>query len=123
MNRIVLDTNVLWNPEAMSALLARPLEVVLPSIVLAERVRQIRARDQDVDLFLDRVRMLGWKVEPLGREEALRYTGALIEQDVWNAHSRDAFIAGHVRPGDSLWTANVKDFVRIGVPAEQIQRV
>lgn len=123
MNRIVLDTNVLWSVDALNTLMGMPLEVVVPSIVLAERVRQIRARGQDVGIFLERIRLLDWTIEALGREQALRYSTEITQDDKWRALARDAFIAGHVRQGDVLWTSNVKDFVAIGVPERQIQRV
>lgn len=121
--KIVLDTNVFWNPKALQELSNRTEDVVVPAVVVAERARQLRRdRDRDAKAFVRQLEDMDFIIEPMGPSEAIRYTEHLADK-AWKKHARDALIAGHVGPTDELWTSNVKDFVEVGVPESQIRKV
>lgn len=118
--RIVLDTGALWKRETFLRLLNDRREAVLPAAAYAERVRQL-LRDgraaAELDALLDGARI---RVEPMGREEATAFVHRLLDDAAWRRRSFDALIAGHVGPGDELWTTNARDFALLGVPREKI---
>lgn len=95
------------------------VDLVLPSVAYAERVRQLARDGKDVarfDRFLDELEIA---VEPFDRAE----TGVakLVTDDArWARRKLDALIAGHVREGDILWTTDVADFLALDVPPDQV---
>lgn len=112
---IVLDTSALYYPRALRALRGRAQAIIVPALVLAERARQLhRDRGLDPQDFLAGLLRHGFIVEPSGPSEVLRYA-PFLDDTAWRRHSADALIAGHVRDGDELWTANPKDFRALGV--------
>lgn len=119
--RAVLDTGVFYRRELLEGFLASEIEVVVPAVAYAERVRQLRRDGRDVEEF-DRALARGnFVVEPFGGEEALRIP-ALRDRE-WGEHARDAMIAAHVREGDLLWTTNPRDFLAIGLKPSQVRGV
>ena len=118
--RIVLDTGVFYRREALEALAHVQEDVVVPVVALAERLRQLRRDGGDVDAFRRTLRRARFEVEALDETAALRYAIGLDVDAEWRRLSHDAFIAGHLREDDVLWTTNPKDFQAMGVPAAQI---
>jgi predicted nucleic acid-binding protein len=116
---IVIDTNVLWHPEVLDLL--EDEDVVVPSLVVLERCRQLRARGRDPVELLRNLDRLGWRVEPHDAEHALRSALlAPLDDKAWLKLARDAIIAGHVGPADVLWTFNAKDFRALGMAKERV---
>jgi len=120
MGRIVVDTNVLWDAGALLRLQESGRPLVLPAVAFAERARQFKARGWSLQSLWKILEKVGLVVEPLGPVEAVRFAMDLQDNQHWARLSRDAFIAGHVGPGDTLWTRDVEDFVAVGVPRGQI---
>ncbi len=118
--RIVLDTNVFFHPPALDQIGGIPHDAVVPAVAYAERVRQLARRGVTVEEFDAYLRGNDLVVEPLGPEEASRHPPRIHDDAVWARVARDALIAGHVRDGDVLWTANVRDFLDVGVPEAQV---
>lgn len=121
--RIVVDTGVFFRPAALRRLAEVPYLVVVPAVAFAERVRQLAKKGvaaEDFHALLDR---LGFHVEPFGAEEALRVAPHVKDDAEWRRLARDALIAGHLRAGDLLWTTDPEDFLRLGVPKEQVLAV
>lgn len=118
--RVVLDTSALFYPRAIEAL-DPSWPVFVPSVVFLERSRQLaregRMRPAEYAAVL---RANGWQVEAFGVEEALRAPAPRLGDKDWKRLSRDAMIAGHVRPGDELWTANPRDFRFLGLEASRV---
>ncbi|SRR5581483_2332062 len=116
---VVIDTNVLWHPEVLDLL--EDEDVVVPALVFLERSRQLRQRGRDPDDLLRNLERLGWRVEPFDVEHAYRSAlRAPLDDKAWIKLARDAIIAGHVGPGDVLWTFNAKDFRALGVAKERV---
>lgn len=120
--RIIIDSGVLWRPEVMRNLKDRGLNLVLPAVAYAERLRQLSQRRQDVRRFHQGLEIARITVEPFGEEEARRVCPRVPEED-WPRLARDAMIAGHVRRGDVLITTNPADFTKLGLGADQIQAI
>lgn len=121
--RIVVDTGVFFRPAALRVLSDMPNPVVVPAVAFAERARQVALRGVPADALLDLLDRLDFDVEPFGPEEAQRFAPLLTDEARWRAHARDAMVAGHLRPGDLLWTTEPRDFLDLGVPAEQVVAV
>lgn len=119
--RIILDTGVFFRPDALESFRAIEIDVVVPSVVLAERRRQLAnaARDpREIDRILARGE---FDTEPFGTGEACNMM--ILDDDAWERRARDAMIAAHVRDGDVLWTTNPKDFLTLGLRPEQVHAV
>ena len=121
--RIIVDTGVLWHKDAVEALVESGEALILPAVVFMERAGQVARHGWDTAVFADRLRDTGFEIEPFGEAEAVRFAVHIGEADRWKRLSRDAMIAGHVRPGDRLWTTNAKDFLEIGVHPAQLMVV
>lgn len=121
--RIVVDTGVLYRPAALDALADSPLDIVLPVVALAERLRQVKRDGYDVAAFRRTLARAQIEVEALDEEAATRYALDLATDAEWRKLSHDAFIAGHVRGDDELWTTNPADFEALGVPRDRIVAV
>lgn len=116
---VVIDTNVLWHPEVLDLL--EDEDVVVPSLVFLERSRQLRQRGRDPADLLHNLERLGWRIEAHDAEHAFRSALlAPLDDKAWIKLARDAIIAGHVGPGDVLWTFNAKDFLALGLAKEKI---
>lgn len=122
MARTILDTGVLWNPEAMDRARRMDGVVVLPAVAFTERARQIAQAGRTVDELWRLVRSAGLLVESFRIEHGLMLA-ARLDDVTWRRHARDALIAGHVGPGDVLWTTNPRDFAAVGLPSEQVLAV
>ncbi len=119
MERIVLDTSILWDPAVTRRAGLGQGSAILPSIALTERARQVIAAGRDVAELWAVLRANKIVVEDFGIEHGMR-RAAKLPQSVWDRHARDALIAGHVGPDDVLWTKNPKDFLKVGLAKEQI---
>lgn len=117
---IILDTGVLWRPQALDRLQGQRAPLVLPSVALAERARQYRKKGWPVDRLLQDLDDNGISIETLGPLEALRRAPSVLDDVRWQRHCRDALIAGHIGPDDMLWTTNPRDFLELGVPPDQV---
>lgn len=118
--RAILDTSALFRPAALADLARQAADMVLPAVAYAERLRQVSLRGQrkqEFDAFLVE---MGVRIEPFGPDEAARFVPGLVDGPTWERLARDAMIAGHLGPGDLLWTTNPKDFLVLGVPKDQI---
>ncbi len=119
--RTILDTNVLWDRAALERILASAEDVVVPAIVFTERARQLvregRGSAATLAALLGR---LDFAIEPFGEQEGSRYAVGMVDDERWLRLARDAMIAGHVRPGDTLLTHNVRDFLDVGVAPERV---
>lgn len=122
--RIVLDTSAFYHPKALRALAREAADIVVPAVAFTERAREI-SRDGRMtpEEFLRELRRNHMVVEPYGPEEAVRHAVRVHADARWRRVARDAMIAGHVREGDVLWTANRRDFEDIGVAPAQIRDV
>lgn len=102
--RFVLDTNALWHRPLMDALTeanssVQRHEVVVPALVLAERLRQVRAdaaKTQALETLLLDLRAV---LEPFGESEARRIPA--LDDVAWRRHARDLLVASHVH-GDRI---------------------
>jgi hypothetical protein len=117
--RVILDTGALFQPEWLRLAVEEGLELVLPVVAFAERRRQLLRDGRDVGRFEGSLAEWGVRIEPLGVEQACRYTG-VTDDDAWHELARDALVAAHVGDEDVLWTTNPKDFLRLGVPKERV---
>jgi len=109
--RLVLDTNALWSRQLVTALFEAAttgrttdgtIEVVLPAVAYAERVRQLRRDGRDVARWkADLVRM-GVSVECFCAEQADELEG--VADPTWGADGRDHLIAAHAREGGTVVT-------------------
>jgi len=118
--RHVLDTNVFYHPRALEHLATLPDDIVVPAVVVAERARQLQ-RDAAVapEAFVATLRAQDFDVEPLGVEQACAHA-PFLDDVAWQRLARDALIAGHVRPRDTLWTHDRRDFEALGIPSEAL---
>lgn len=119
MHRIVLDTGVLWAPDALERLVAQPADAILPAVAFTERARQILQAGRRVQELWDLLHRADIEVEVFRAEHGLR-VAARLDDVAWRRHARDALIAGHVGPEDVLWTRNPRDFLAVGLRPEQI---
>ena len=118
--RIIIDTNILFDPTALRALARSSLPVVLPMVAFAERARHVwRDRRTSPGNLAAAINEMGIDIEPLGMEEAARFVPFLADP-LWHRHARDALIAGHVGRHDLLWSHNRRDFEAVGVSTQQI---
>lgn len=118
--RVIIDTGVLWKPEAIRRIKEDRRAAIVPAAAYAERLRQLQRDGRsraEFDEWLDR---LALTVEPLTRERAGRVLPALVDERAWRKLGFDALVASHLEPGDELWTTNPRDFEALGVPREQI---
>jgi predicted nucleic acid-binding protein len=119
---IVLDTGIFYRPDALRNAARLEDDIVVPAVAYMERLRQL-VRDGGSRETFDRfLQSLDCAVQPFTRTEAARFA-PLVSQDAWKRLARDAMIAGHVGPEDVLWTTNARDFLAIGVPANQVLAV
>ena len=118
--RVVLDTNVLWDSGALAALARSSVNVVVPALVFAERARQYRQRGRSTRELREQLARNEFTLEDFRPEHAERYATNIVDDALWRRVSRDALIAGHLGPGDILLTANVKDFLAVGVQRDQL---
>lgn len=118
--RLIIDTGVLWRPEALRALVELPHDRILPAVAFAERAREIQAAGREPAELVTLLGRCGIQVEPFTEQHALRYAATITDEGKWRILARDALIAGHVGPEDTLWTTDPEDFKRIGVPEDQI---
>jgi predicted nucleic acid-binding protein len=121
--RIVLDTSALFYPKAIEAARASsPAALVLPTVVLLERARQLTRAGLDGPAEMAAfVESGGVELEAFGGLEAVRSARlAPVDPLRWARLSRDVMIAGHLGAGDVLWTANPRDFRELGIPAAQL---
>lgn len=116
--RIVVDTGVFYRPGALLA-----LDVIVPVVALAERLRQVKRDGFDVGAFRRTLGRAQMEVEPLDETAATRYSLDRAVDAAWRKLSHDAFIAGHVRDDDELWTTNPDDFIALGLRRDQIEAV
>lgn len=121
--RVILDTGVFYRPEAITRLAKIPDDVVVPTVVLAERIRQVERDGFNSTAFRRLLYRCQFQVEPLYEEAALRHTRHVHDDEAWNRLARDALIAGHALEDDMIWTTNPSDFLEIGVPEHQIVKV
>lgn len=124
MGRIILDTSALYFPRAIRKLPGNR-RVLVPTVVLVERARHLKSerRGSPSEFLLD-IRNQGWETEPLGDAEALLAAHrAPMDDKEWADRARDTLIAGHVRDGDVLWTADVADFLALGLPPTSLRDV
>lgn len=120
--RVILDTGAFFRPKALLELNDADAPIVVPAVAYAERLRQITQHGQAEADFEHYLAMLGCTVEAFTARQARRFIPGLARQPqrLWERLARDAMIAGHLEPGDHLWTTNGKDFFDVGVPADQI---
>jgi predicted nucleic acid-binding protein len=123
LSRIILDTSSLWRPTALAAAQADPRPVVVPAVAYTERVRQVLAagrRQEELDgaLALNQI-----EVESFTIQHGMRFAAHIHDPTTWHRLARDALIAGHVGPGDELWTTDPQDFLDLGMPPEQVVAV
>jgi predicted nucleic acid-binding protein len=117
--RIVLDTGVLFEPRALRHAVASGLRVILPAVAFAERARLVRDAGS-VDVLVHWLHRARIDVEPFGASQAIRLAKFTLPEADWSRHARDALIASHLGPADQLWTGNVRDFVKVGIPPAAI---
>lgn len=120
--RIILDTSAFYFPVALELLSRQPEDIVVPAVAFTERARQL-ARDGRMSPaeLLDELARNEIAVESYGEEEAMRFATGVRDDARWKKLARDAMIAGHVREGDVLWTANPLDFAAVGLAPAQIR--
>lgn len=118
--RIVLDTCAFFNRGIWDRLAERDEDIILPAVAYAERARRLNVGGGNLRSFEILLDAFQIEVEPFSRGEASRYAIHVEDRTWWRGNARDAFIAGHVRPGDELWTANAKDFEILGLPTGSI---
>jgi predicted nucleic acid-binding protein len=123
MARIVLDTSALWSKDSLQRLQAAEEEDgILPAVAFTERARQIVDAGRSVQELWDVIARSRIMVESFRPEHGLRFAASL-DDVTWRRHARDAMIAGHVGPDDVLWTKNPKDFLAVGLRADQVVAV
>jgi len=121
--RIILDTGTFWRSAVWDWLVARDEDLILPAVAFIERARQLNFAGRSVRDFQIYLHMYGVQIEALGAVEGLRLACSVEDDKLWKRSARDAFIGGHIKAGDELWTTNPKDFIELGVPERQIVAV
>lgn len=103
--KLVLDTSALWHSALWEALATASgrgliddgrLQVILPTVAYAERLRQLRRDGQDVDLWKRGLGASGIETEAFQDLEAERVGSSKWSEAEWREHARDALIAAHV---------------------------
>ncbi|HEX2021368.1 MAG TPA: hypothetical protein VHH36_01540 [Candidatus Thermoplasmatota archaeon] len=120
--RLVLDTSAFYYARALRRV-PRGDRVIVPAVAFAERARQLK-RDGRASpaAFHGSLADRGWKVEAFREEHALRAAHlAPVDDARWQDLARDVLVAAHVRPDDVLLTANVGDFLALGLPAARLR--
>src|SRR5438552_13942783 len=111
----------MFSPDVTIAVGDDPRPKVVPATAFAERARQLfRDRAITSQEVLATFEAYGWTVEEFGPVQAGRIAAQVKNDSVWNKHSRDAMIAGHVEEMDEFWTANPKDFIAVGLDPRHI---
>jgi predicted nucleic acid-binding protein len=118
--RYVIDTGVFYRRDVLLQLSETDVEIVVPVTVYMERVRQLRAKDLDPGTFVTALVANAFRVESFEPIHAERYATQITDPQRWKRLYRDAMIAGHVGPDDVLWTTNPKDFLAVGLEADQV---
>lgn len=120
--RLVLDTSAFYYPRALRRI-PRGQNVVVPAIVFTERARQLKRDGRATpSVLLRTLADRGWKVEPYREENALRAAHLAPADDAeWQELARDVLVAAHVREEDILLSANVADFVALGLPRARLR--
>lgn len=120
--RVVLDTSAFYYARALRRI-PRGDQVVVPAIVFTERARQLK-RDQRATpaVFHRTLVERGWRVEAFREEHALRAAHLAPPDDArWQKLARDVLVASHVREEDLLVTANLDDFIELGLPPRRLR--
>lgn len=118
--RVILDTSALFYPRALEAI-DPAWSVVLPAVAFLERARQLHRQGRMApEAFRALVLRRGWRIEAFDADLAVRSPAHALADASWRRLARDALIASHVQPGDRLWTANPRDFRRLGVPEDHL---
>lgn len=104
---LVLDTAAFYDAPLRNALVEGShrlhpdrLQTILPTIVLAERLRQLRSTQGARANWLRDIKAMSLQIEPFGEAEAHRL-GERATDASWKAHARDYLIATHVH-GDRI---------------------
>lgn len=118
--REILDTSIFFRPESIQRLKRSGRQVIVPAVAFTERARQLKKAGIPPERFLAYLAENEFEVESYGFAEAVARAVNVVDDDRWARLARDAMIAGHVRPGDRLWTTNPRDFIALGVHADQI---
>jgi hypothetical protein len=118
--RIIIDTGVLWVPQALRALAALSFDRILPAVAFAQRSRQIAKAGRSPDELQEILDRCGIQVEALSGARAARFSIGLTDDNDWARLARNALIAGHLGPDDVLWTTDPEDFRELGVSPKQI---
>ncbi len=121
--RIVVDTNILWNPRALGRLARQAGDHVVPAVAYAERARHYARSGRSLRHLDETLARFNLSVEPFTREFALRFVPRITDDTAWKRLNRDAMIAGHVGPADILWTRDRKDFLAVGLREDQVVAV
>lgn len=114
--RVILDTGAFYHPAAWLRLAGAT--VVVPAVVYAERMRQLRRDGRDVAVLDEILAGFGAIVEPFTQAHARRIPG--LADPAWRRMARDAMVACHVGPEDLLWTTDPSDFLAVGLVQDQI---
>ncbi|MCA1819671.1 MAG: hypothetical protein ABR562_04720 [Thermoplasmatota archaeon] len=122
MQRIIVDTSVLWDMDALARLEPLGRKAILPAVAFTERARQLHRVGRPVGELWDIVAWAGLEVEPFMPQHGLRIA-ARLDDLAWRRHARDAFIAGHAEDEDVLWTKTPRDFLAMGLRKEQVLAV
>lgn len=120
--RIVLDTSAFYYTRALRRV-PRRVDVVVPAVAFTERARQLKRDGRATPAAFHRtLSERGWKIEAFREEHALRASHLAPKHDEeWQRLARDVLVAAHVREEDVLVTANVGDFVELGLPAARLR--
>lgn len=118
--RIVVDTGVLGKADVLRIMVELPYEIVVPSVVVAERARQLARDGRRPAELLEALAANDMIVEALDLDRSLRYAPKIHDDERWAHLARDALIAGHVDEESILWTTDVEDFLEVGVPEDRI---
>lgn len=114
--KLVLDTNALWHPPLWRALdeahasgliADGQLDVVVPTLVYAERMRQLRRDGHDLERWKHDLWKTGARLEPFGAEHAENLDESAVSETTWRKHSRDLLVAAHVRGDQTAVTDDV----------------
>lgn len=109
----VLDTTALFCKPLMRILTAArarygpkaaPVQVLLPSLAYAERLRQIRRDGKNETHWKRSLELAGIQIEPFRGTEADRLEAMAQQDDVWKTHARDCLIRCHVHGARTLIT-------------------
>lgn len=108
--KLVLDTDALWHPGLNRELAAAhasgdpfsdAVDVVLPAVAYAERLRQVQDDKARKRAFQRQLSRIDPSIEPFGSSEAALVAERCPSQGDWADHARDFLIAAHVH-GDRV---------------------